>query len=89
MLKAFSNTCSTPLEVEDYDPWKYIIFISGNCLKNAVVEFSPLKFEFNILMDSNFELPELPMIRIGILFIKQTRDANIFSIKVELKAIFY
>jgi len=40
-------------------------------------------------MDRDFELPGLPMIRMGILFIKQTSDVNMFSIKAELKAIFY
>jgi hypothetical protein len=89
MLNAFSNTCSTPLDVEDYDPWKYIILISGNCLQKALEEFSPLRLEFNILMDRDLELPGLPMIRMGILFIKQTSDVNIFSIRAELKAIFY
>jgi len=86
---AFSNTCSTPFEVEDYDPWKYIIFIYGNCLQKALVEYYPLRLEFSILIANDFELPGFPIMRIGILFIKQTRDVNMFYIRAELKAIFY
>jgi len=75
--------------VEDYDPWKYIIFIYGNCLQKALVEYYPLRLEFSILIANDFELPGFPIMRIGILFIKQTRDVNMFYIRAELKAIFY
>jgi len=36
------------------------------------------------LIESDFELPGLPIIKIGILFIRQTKEVNIFSIKAEL-----
>jgi hypothetical protein len=85
---AFSNTLSTPLEVEDSDPWKYIIFISGNFLQNYFYELLPLKLEINILIESDLELPGLPMMRMGILFMMQTIEVKIFSIRAELKAMF-
>jgi len=58
-------------------------------LQKELIELSPLRLEFNILIDKDFELPGLPIIKIGILFITQTRDENTFSINAGLRAIFY
>jgi hypothetical protein len=64
------------------------MLISGSFWQNKAFEFSPRRFELSILIDSDFELPGLPIIRIGILFIKQTNEVKTFSIKAELYAIF-
>jgi len=56
-------------------------------LQNLESEFKPLKFELIILMDKDFELPGLPMIRIGILFIKQTKVVKTFYLSEKLMAI--
>jgi hypothetical protein len=56
------------------------MFISGKCLQKEFIEFAPLKLDFSIFIDKDFELPGFPIIKIGILFIKQTKDVNIFSI---------
>ncbi len=63
--------------------------IAGNCLQNYDLEVYPLKFESIILTDNDFELPGLPIIKIGILLFKQTIVANKFYIRAELRAIFY
>lgn len=48
-----------------------------------------MKFESIILTDNDFELPGLPIIKIGILLFKQTIVANKFYIRAEFRAIFY
>jgi hypothetical protein len=74
--------------VHDYDPWKYIILIRGYFLQKVLCELYPLRLEQSIFMDSDFELPGFPIIKMGILFWMQTKLVNRLSIKAELKAIF-
>jgi hypothetical protein len=60
------------------------MLIYGRFLQKRAVEFSPLRLELSILIDNDFELPGLPIIKTGILFIRQTNEVNTFSIKAEL-----
>lgn len=50
-------------------------------------EFNPLKLELIILMERDLELPGLPMMRMGILFIRQTKVVNTFYLSEKLMAI--
>ena len=52
------------------------------------MEFTPLKFDAIILIDKDLELPGLPIISIGILFIKHTKVVKTFSLKAKFIAIF-
>jgi hypothetical protein len=50
------------------------------------LDSAPLRFEANKFTESDFELPGLPIIKIGILFIIQTKVVNVFSFKAEFLA---
>jgi hypothetical protein len=60
---------------------------SGNWRQNLDSEFNPLKLELIILMERDLELPGLPMMRMGILFIRQTKVVNTFYLSEKLMAI--
>ena len=60
---------------------------SGNFLQNYDSELLPLKFELIILIDSDFELPGLPIIKIGILFMIHIRVVKTFYRSEKLIAI--
>jgi hypothetical protein len=47
----------------------------------------PLRFEANRFTESDFELPGLPIIRMGILFMRQTNAVKVFYFKAEFIAI--
>lgn len=49
----------------------------------------PLRFELIIRIDKDLEFPGLPIIRIGILFIIQTKVVKTFSRSEKLTATFY
>lgn len=66
-----------------------MILSSGKSLQNFDSEFKPLKLELIILIDNDLELPGLPMIKIGILFIKQTSVVKTFYLSEKLIAILY
>jgi hypothetical protein len=85
---AFSNICSTPLEVHVYEPWKYIMLNSGNYWHILLFEFFPFKFDYKILTDKDFEFPGWPTIKTGILLIKQIRVTKIFYFNALFMAIF-
>ena len=56
-------------------------------LQNLDSEFKPLKLELIILIDNDLELPGLPMIKMGILFIKQTSVVKTFYLSEKFIAI--
>ena len=64
------------------------MLISSSLWQNLQGEFSPFKVEFSIFIERDFELPGWPIINIGILFMRQTKELKTFSIKAELYAIF-
>ena len=57
-------------------------------MQNYESEFSPFKLDTIVLIDNDFEFPGFPIIKIGILFIKQAKRVNIFSLREKLVAIF-
>lgn len=69
------------------DPWKYMMLSYGNLWQNLDSEFYPLRLELIMRIESDLELPGLPIIRIGILFIKQTNVVNTFYLSEKLIAI--
>lgn len=89
VISTFANTYKIPSEVDDSDPWKYIIFIYAYFLNNSESELLPFKFEARILIERDLELPGLPIIKMGILFIIQTKVVKVFSIRAVLIAILY
>ena len=46
-------------------------------------------FEANKFTESDLELPGLPIIKMGILFIIQTKVVNVFSFKAEFLAMLF
>lgn len=63
------------------------MFSSGKFWQNLDSEFYPLRFELIILIERDLELPGFPIIKIGILFIKQIKVVNTFYLREKLIAI--
>jgi len=85
-MSTLVKTSSTPSEVEDSDPWKYIMLISGYFLHISISELLPFKFDARIRIDRDLELPGLPMMSMGILFMMQTKEVKVFSLRAVLIA---
>jgi len=64
------------------------MLIYGYFLQIYVLEPVPSKFDAKMFTDRDLELPGFPIIKIGILFIIQTKVVKIFSFRAEFSAIF-
>jgi hypothetical protein len=73
-----------PSDVEDSLPWKLSKLIAGKFLQNYDYDSFPLRFESNILIEMDLELPGFPIMRIGILLMRQIRVEKRFYIKALL-----